>query len=102
MALSRECVGKFHGREIILQVSYGAGLKTLNLRLYVASVCVDQRTVSALDVNTHTLRGRVKGPTGVGYPVTACLTLAWFSKPTYTLAVGGKTIHEEKGPWHSL
>lgn len=102
MALSRECVGKFDGQEVVLVASYGTGMKSVQLRLYVGSVCQDQRTVSALDMNTHTLRGKLKRTGGPAFPVTGVLKLAWFKKPTYTLTVGGKTIHEEQGPWHSL
>lgn len=102
MALSRECVGRFDGQEIVMVASYANRCQSVQLRLYVGSVCVDQRTVSAFDMNTHTLRGKLKKPGGLAYPVTGVLTLKWFQKPTYTLTVGGRTIHEEQGPWHSL
>lgn len=102
MALSRECISKFDGQEIVLVANYANRCQSVQLRLYVGSVCVDQRTVSALDMNTHTLRGKLKRTGGPVFPVTGVLKLAWFKKPTYKLTVGGKTIHEEEGPWHSL
>ncbi len=101
MALSRECVGTFHGQHVVLIACYADRMQSVQLKLYVASVCVDQRTVSTLDMTTHTLRGRLKA-NGLAYPVAAALTLKWFKQPTYTIAVGGRTIHEEQGPWHSL
>lgn len=102
MALSREIVSNFDGKEIILIASYAAGMKTVQLRLYVGSVCVDQRAVSAFDMNSHTLRGKVKLSPQRVFPVTATLKMEWFKKPTYTVTVGGRVIHEEQGPWHSL
>ncbi len=102
MALSREVVSKFDGKEIVLIAAYASGMKAVQLRLYVGSVCVDQRAVSALDMTTHTLRGRLKVTPERSLPVTATLKMAWFQKPMYTVQVGEKVIHEEQGPWHSL
>lgn len=102
MALSREIVSKFDGKEIVLIAAYASGMKAVQLRLYVGSVCVDQRAVSALDMSSHTLRGRLKVAPERSVPVTATLKMAWFQKPTYTVSVGEQVIHEEEGPWHSL
>ncbi len=102
MALSREIVSNFNGKEIVLIATYANRCQTVQLRLYVGSVCVDQRAVSSLDMNTHTLRGRLKVAPERSVPVTATLKMAWFQKPTYSVQVGEKVIHEEQGPWHSL
>lgn len=102
MALSREITSKFDGKEIVLIATYANRCQTVQLRLYVGSVCVDQRAVSAFDMNSHTLRGKLKLSPQRIFPVTATLKTGWFQKPTYTLTVGGKVIHEEQGPWHSL
>ena len=102
MALSREVAAKFDGQEIVMVVNYANRCQSVQLRLYVGSVCVDQRVVSAYDMNTHTLRGRLRLSPQRIFPVTATLKLQWLKKPVYSVAVGGKTIHEEQGPWHSL
>ena len=102
MALSREVVSNYDGKEIVLVAAYANRCQMVQLRLYVGSVCVDQRAVSAFDMNTHTLRGRLKLSPQRVFPVTATLKLEWFKKPTYTVVVGGRVIHEEQGPWHSL
>jgi len=102
MALSREVVSQFNGKEIVLIASYANRCQTVQLRLYVGSVCVDQRAVSAFDMNTHTLRGRLRVAPDRSVPVMGTLKMAWFQKPTYTVLVGEKVVHEEQGPWHSL
>jgi hypothetical protein len=77
-------------------------MQAIHLRLYVNSVCVDQRTVSCFDMAAHTVRGRLRMSATKQVAVTGTLTLGWLKKPHYGLFVNNELIHEEQGPWHSL
>ena len=102
MALSHECECIFDGHPVILQATYTNRMQSIHLRLYVNSVCVDQRTVSSYDMKPHTLRGRLRMSATQQVAVTGTLTLGWLKKPHYGLYVNREMIHEETGPWHSL
>jgi hypothetical protein len=102
MALSHECECIFDGHIVVLQAAYINRLQGIALRLYVNSVCVDQRTVSTYDMARHTLRGRLRVSPTRQVAVTGTLTLGWLKKPHYGLYVNHEMIHEEHGPWHSL
>ena len=82
MSLSHECVGEFRGQEIVLSAAYGNRFQSVVLKLYVGSVCVDQKTVSSFDMAEHKLRGKLKLSPTQQVNITGSLTTKWFQAPT--------------------